>query len=160
MPFGSFPAPGLFLPSRSIPPSVVTVAGAAAKFRGPGSVAYLIQYFRCGSCRRPLRFARRGLSRCGGSHLHFTPTYWHDTPAEYGWPKALYNRWKRRNGMSVFARMMAGLAAEADAQATIMIVATFLKAHRTASSLRVKKGAWASHRTHQRWAEHQAARRR
>jgi hypothetical protein len=40
----------------------------------------------------------------------------------------------------VFARMMAGLAAEADAPQTIMIDATFLKAHRTASSLRVTKG--------------------
>jgi hypothetical protein len=40
----------------------------------------------------------------------------------------------------VFLRMMEGLAA-ADAQPkTIMINATYLKAHRTASSLRVKKG--------------------
>jgi hypothetical protein len=36
--------------------------------------------------------------------------------------------------------MMAGLAAEADVPKTIMIDATFLKAHRAASSLRVKKG--------------------
>jgi len=36
--------------------------------------------------------------------------------------------------------MMAGLAAEADPPKTIMIDATFLKAHRTASSLRVKRG--------------------
>ncbi len=42
--------------------------------------------------------------------------------------------------MGVFARMMAGLAAQADAPKTIRIDATFLKAHRTASSLRVKKG--------------------
>ena len=42
--------------------------------------------------------------------------------------------------MGVFARMMEGLAAEADAPKTVMIDATYLKAHRTASSLRAKKG--------------------
>ena len=40
-----------------------------------------------------------------------------------------------------FARMMAGLAAEAEAPKTIMVDATTLKAHRTASGLRAKKGA-------------------
>ena len=65
---------------------------------------------------------------------------WRDAPAEYGPPKTLYNRWKRWSGMGVFARMMAGLAAEADAPKTLMIDATYLKAHRTASSLRSKKG--------------------
>ena len=65
---------------------------------------------------------------------------WRDAPSEYGPPKTLYNRWKRWSGMGVFARMMAGLAAEADVPKTIMIDATFLKAHRTASSLRIKKG--------------------
>jgi len=40
----------------------------------------------------------------------------------------------------VFARIMAGLAAEGTATKTIMIDATFLKAHRTASSLRAIKG--------------------
>ena len=63
---------------------------------------------------------------------------WRDAPAEYGPPKTLYNRWKRWSGMGVFARMMAGLAAEVDVPKTIMIDATFLKAHRTASSLWVK----------------------
>ena len=33
-----------------------------------------------------------------------------------------------------------GLAAESAEQATVMIDATYLKAHRTASSLRLKKG--------------------
>ncbi len=65
---------------------------------------------------------------------------WADAPSEYGSPKTLYNRWKRWSGMGVFARMMTGLAAEADTPKTTMIDATFLKAHRTASSLRVKKG--------------------
>lgn len=37
-------------------------------------------------------------------------------------------------------RIMEGLASEAAEPKTIMIDATYLKAHRTASSLRVKKG--------------------
>ena len=65
---------------------------------------------------------------------------WRDAPPEYGPAKTLYNRWKRWSGMGVFARMMAGLAAEAEAPKTVMIDATYLKAHRTASGLRSKKG--------------------
>ena len=65
---------------------------------------------------------------------------WRDAPAEYGPPKTLYNRWKRWGALGVFARMMAGLAAQADAPKTVMIDATYLKAHRTASSLGAKKG--------------------
>ena len=40
----------------------------------------------------------------------------------------------------MFARIMTGLAAEGTANKTIMIDATYLKAHRTASSLRAEKG--------------------
>ncbi len=65
---------------------------------------------------------------------------WCDAPAEYGPAKTLYNRWKRWSAMGVFARMMMGLASEAADCTTIMIDATHLKAHRTASSLRLKKG--------------------
>jgi transposase len=65
---------------------------------------------------------------------------WRDAPGEYGPPKTLYNRWKRWGAMGVFARMMEGLAAEGTAPKTVMIDATYLKAHRTASSLRGKKG--------------------
>ncbi len=61
-------------------------------------------------------------------------------PKEYGPHKTLYNRWKRWSDMGVFARIMTGLAAEAPDNKTISIDATYLKAHRTASSLRVKKG--------------------
>ena len=65
---------------------------------------------------------------------------WCDAPREYGPPKTLYNRWKRWGDMGVFARMMEGLASEGTEHKTIMIDATYLKAHRTASSLRAKKG--------------------
>lgn len=65
---------------------------------------------------------------------------WCDAPREYGPAKTLYNRWKRWSRIGVFIRIMTGLAAEAADEKTIMIDATYLKAHRTASSLRVKKG--------------------
>ena len=65
---------------------------------------------------------------------------WSDAPKEYGPPKTLYNRWKRWGDMGVFARMMEGLAAADPEPTTIMIDATYLKAHRTATSLRSKKG--------------------
>ena len=63
---------------------------------------------------------------------------WRDAPKEYGPPKTLYNRWKRWSDKGVFARMMAGLASEAAVPKTVMIDATYLKAHRTATSLRSK----------------------
>lgn len=61
-------------------------------------------------------------------------------PREYGPAKTLYNRWKRWGDMGVFARIMEGLAAASPAPKTIMIDATYLKAYRTATSLRSKKG--------------------
>ena len=78
---------------------------------------------------------------------------WCDAPKAYGPAKTLYNRWKRWGDMGVFARMMDGLASEAATPKTVMIPsrglktnrcraadATYLKAHRTASSLELKKG--------------------
>ena len=65
---------------------------------------------------------------------------WCDAPKEYGPAKTLYNRWKRWSDNGVFARIMVGLAAQSAEYKTIMIDATYLKAHRTASSLCVKKG--------------------
>ena len=60
---------------------------------------------------------------------------WCDAPKEYGPAKTLYNRWKRWSDNGVFARIMVGLAAESAEHKTIMIDATYLKAHRTASSM-------------------------
>ncbi len=65
---------------------------------------------------------------------------WRDAPGEYGLHKTLYNRWKRWGDAGVFLRMMEGLAAVSAEPKTVMIDATYLKAHRTASSLRVEKG--------------------
>ena len=66
---------------------------------------------------------------------------WRDAPVEYGPPKTLYNRWVRWSRLGVFARILTELAAEGRDTEVIMIDATHLKAHRTASSLRGKKGA-------------------
>ncbi len=65
---------------------------------------------------------------------------WCHAPREYTPHKSLYNRWKRWSEKGVFARILAGLAAEESEEKTVMIDATYLKAHRTATSLRVKKG--------------------
>ncbi len=65
---------------------------------------------------------------------------WRDAPAEYGPPKTLYNRWKRWSDKGIFARMLLELADHSSQTDTLMIDATHLKAHRTASSLGLKKG--------------------
>src|SRR6056297_2146041 len=63
-----------------------------------------------------------------------------DAPREYGPHKTLYNRWKRWSERGIFARILMGLAVEEPGEKTVMIDATYLKTHRTATSLRVKKG--------------------
>ena len=65
---------------------------------------------------------------------------WRDAPKEYGPHKTLYNRWKRWSDKGIFAQMMMGLAADHGEEQTVMIDATYLKAHRTATSMGVKKG--------------------
>ena len=89
---------------------------------------------------------------------------WRDAPKAYGPPKTLCNRWKRWSDTGVFARMMDGLASEAAVPKTVMIDATYLKAHRTATSLPSKKGGGRrpkgpSDRPNQGRHEHEAARR-
>ena len=70
---------------------------------------------------------------------------WRDATAEYGPPKTLYNQWLR---LGLFARMLTELAREGQNTGTVMIDATHLKAHRTASSLRSKKGLQTLYRAH------------
>lgn len=55
-------------------------------------------------------------------------------------PKTLCNWWKRWIDKGLFARIMMKLAAEAPDHKTVSIHVTYLKAHRTASSLRSKRG--------------------
>ena len=84
---------------------------------------------------------------------------WRDAPAEYGPHKTLYNRWVRWSRLGIFARILTEMAAEGRETDVIMIDATHLKAHRTASSLRAKKGGAGALSGAQRRAEQQAARR-
>ena len=60
---------------------------------------------------------------------------WRDAPEVYGPHKPLYNRFIRWSRMGVFDRIFAALTAEAGPPDRLMIDATHLKAHRTASSL-------------------------
>lgn len=69
---------------------------------------------------------------------------WRDAPKEYGPHRTLYNCWKRWSDKGIFASMMVGLAANHSEEKTAMIDATYFKAHRTASSLGVKKGGEAA----------------
>ena len=69
---------------------------------------------------------------------------WRDAPSEYGPPKTLYNRFVRWSRKGVFARIMIELARNGGHTDVLMIDATHLKAHRTASSLGLKKGAKAA----------------
>lgn len=69
---------------------------------------------------------------------------WCDAPKEYGPAKTLYNRWKRWCEKGIFARMLLELADQGGGTDTLMIDATHLKTHRTASSLGLKKGGVAA----------------
>ena len=82
---------------------------------------------------------------------------WRDAPSAYGPHKTLHNRRKRWGEAGVFTRMMEGLAAVGAEPQAVMIDATYLKAHRAASSLRVKRGSRPPYRAHQRRHEHQGS---
>lgn len=60
---------------------------------------------------------------------------WKDAPRDYGPHKTLYNRFRRWTELGVFDRIFSNLAASNGPSGTLMIDATHLKAHRTASSL-------------------------
>ena len=64
---------------------------------------------------------------------------WRDTPREQGHHKTLYNCRKRWDDKGIFAQIMIGLVANHGEEKTVIIDATYLKAHRTATSMGVKK---------------------
>ena len=64
---------------------------------------------------------------------------WRDAPKDYGPHKTIYNRFIRWSRLGVFNKIFAALAAKGGKPDQLMIDATHLKAHRTASSL-LKKG--------------------
>ncbi len=69
---------------------------------------------------------------------------WCDALKESGSPNRLHNHWNRWRDKWVFARIMNRLTAEAAVLKTVMIDATYLKAHITAASLRSKNGGRAT----------------
>lgn len=69
---------------------------------------------------------------------------WRDAPAEYLPHKTLYSRWKRWGEKGIFAQMLLELADQGGGTDTLMIDATHLKTHRTASSLGLIKGGVAA----------------
>lgn len=77
---------------------------------------------------KPRAADRRVLS--GITFINRNGLRWCDAPKEYGPPKTLYSRWKRWCDKGVFTRMMEALAARAAVLKTMMIDATYLKAHR------------------------------
>ncbi|WP_156419290.1 IS5 family transposase [Aureimonas sp. AU12] len=90
------------------------------------------------SCGRPHVDDQRVLS--GIIFANRNGLRWRDAPKDYGPAKTLYNRWKRWGEAGIFVRMMEGLAAANADPRTLMIDTTYQKAHRTASSLAVKRG--------------------
>lgn len=80
---------------------------------------------------------------------------WRDTPAEYGPPKTIYNRFIRWSRMCLFNRIFAALPAEGGKPDQLMIDATHLNTHRTAASL-LKRECSPTYRAHQRRPELQA----
>ena len=81
---------------------------------------------------------RRVLS--GIIHVIRNGLRWRDAPSDYGPHKTLYNRCARWSHMGIFARILAELISEDGKTDLLMIDATHLKAHRTASSMGLKKG--------------------
>lgn len=94
---------------------------------------------------------RRVLS--GIIHVIRNGLRWRDAPSDYGSHKTLYIRWARWSHMGVFARILTELTAQGDGTGTLMIDVTHLKAHRTASSMGLKKGARPPDWPHQGWTE-------
>lgn len=76
---------------------------------------------------------------CGIISINRNGLRWRDAPRDYGPAKTLYTRWKPWSDTGVFARIRMGLAAESATHKSIMMDATYLKAHRRASGLSVKK---------------------
>ena len=83
---------------------------------------------------------------------------WRDAPADYGPHKTIYNRFVRWSRLGVFNRIFADLAGRAGEPDRLMIDATHLKVHRTAS-VSSKGGCFPMYRAHQGRSELQAARR-
>lgn len=75
----------------------------------------------------------------GSIRINRNGVRWRNAPVACCPHKTLYSRWKRWSEKGIFARVMARLAAEHGEQKTVMIAGTYLKAHRTATSMAAQK---------------------
>ncbi|GAB4535966.1 MAG: hypothetical protein Tsb0024_05910 [Ruegeria sp.] len=87
---------------------------------------------------RPRVDDRRVLS--GIIFINLNGLRWRDAPDAFGPHKTFYSHRKRWSGKGVFAQMMAGLVVEHGEEKSVMIDATYLKVHRTATRMAAKKG--------------------
>ena len=74
--------------------------------------------------------------------INYNGLRWRDAREAYAPHKTLCSRWKRWSEKGIFARMLLELSGQGGGTDALMIDATHLKTHRTASSLGLKKGAW------------------
>ncbi len=87
---------------------------------------------------KPRVYDRRVMS--GFIFINRNGLRWRDATEEYGPHKTLNSRWTRWSEKGTFAKTMIELAAVHGEEKTVMIDATYLKAHRTATRLAAKKG--------------------
>ena len=87
----------------------------------------------------------------GTIHVIRNVLRWRDAPKVCGSQKTLYNRFVRWSRMGIFDRMFSDLITGEPEPDIVMIDATHLKAHRTASSL-AKKGLFPAALAEQRAA--------
>jgi transposase len=66
---------------------------------------------------------------------------WKDAPKEYGSFKTLYNRFYRWSKLGVFEKIFQELSYNPGKRELAMIDSTHIKVHRTATSLKKKRGA-------------------
>ena len=95
-------------------------------------LVWIERYFPL-SCGAPRMDDRRVIS--GIIHVIRNGLRWRDAPEVYGPHKTLYNRFIRWSKMGIFDKMFTALVEENGPPDRLMIDATHLKAHRTASSL-------------------------
>lgn len=74
---------------------------------------------------------------------------WRNAPKDYGARKTIYNRFVRWSRLGVFNGIFAELSAKGPRPERLMIDATHLKAHRTATSLLKAIGSSPTYRARQ-----------
>jgi transposase len=103
-----------------------------------GALMSRLQPFSPKSCGKPRSDDRSVLSGILSTNRNGLQR--RNAPRNMGRQRPFCNRWKRWGGKGVFARITENLASEKAVPKTVMFGATSLKAHRTATSLKSRKG--------------------